>query len=105
MMLRAKGVPKCEVTYWCIDNAVFVLTMKLFACYNYSYALSRSNRSTLDTVVSLFIFIHRSIPISIYLSQCTHFYLFIAVRIGKQLRVTGLFTRDRVFEGCERGLE
>ena len=55
------------MTYTCIDNAVFVLIMKLLTCYNYSYVLSTINCSTLDTVVSLFLFICRSVPISIYL--------------------------------------
>ena len=88
-----------------IDNAVFVLIMKLFTCYNYSYVLSTINRSTLDLVVSLFQFIYRSVPVSMYLSQCTYFYLFIAGRMRKHLRVMGLFTRGRVFECCERRSE
>ena len=70
---------ECEATYTCIDNAVFVPIMKLFTCYNFSYVLSTINRSILDTVVSLFLFIYCSVPIYIYSSQCTYFYLFIAV--------------------------
>ena len=34
---------RCEVTYSCVDSAVFVLIMKLLTCYNYSYVLSSIN--------------------------------------------------------------
>ena len=80
-----------EMTYSCIDSAVFVLIMKLLTCYNYSYVLSTISCLTIDTIVTLFLFISRRVPISIYLfinrrapifidlSQSTYFYLFIAV--------------------------
>ena len=44
-----------EVTYLCIEIEVFVLTVRLLMFYNYSYVLFTINRSTLDTVISLFL--------------------------------------------------
>ena len=48
---------RCEVTHLCIDGAMLVLPMKLLTCCNYSYVLSTINCLTLDTVVTLFLFI------------------------------------------------
>ena len=57
----------CEVTYSCIDSAAFVPIMNLLKCYNYSYVLSTINCLTLDTVVTLFLFISHSVPIYLFI--------------------------------------
>ena len=62
------------------DGAMAELIKKLLMCDNYSYVfLSTINCMTLGTVVTLFLFIQRSVPISsfIYLPQNPYFYLFI----------------------------
>ena len=82
----------CEVMHLCIDGAMFVLIMKLLTCCNYSYVLSTINCLSLDTVVTLFLFIYRSVPIFylfatvylffIYLPQCTYFlFIYLSVPI------------------------
>ena len=50
----------------------------------------------------LFLFIYCSVPISIYLSQCTYFYLLNSVRMGNHLGVTGLFAREEHLSAVNR---
>ena len=97
----------------CIDGAMFVLIMKLLMCYNDLYVLSKINCLTLDTVVTLFLFISLSVPnsiylfiyrwypgdsiylfiyhrvpISIYLSQSTYFNLFFYLFIYRRIPIS-----------------
>ena len=89
----------------CIDGAMFALIMTLLTCYNYSYVLSTINWLTLDTVVTLLLFISRSVfiylfiylfiyctvPIFIYLFSYRRVpisYLIIADRMEQHLEVT-----------------
>ena len=128
MMLSAIGVRwrtcvpmvRCLCQLWCCSR---VITIRMF--------LSIINCLTLDTVVTLFLFIQRSVPISylfiylfiyllqspyfyllfiyrspyfylfIYLPQSTYFYSFITDRMEQHLRVIGLSARDGAVECFE----
>ena len=76
---------RCEVAHSCDDGAMFVLIMNLLTCDNYSYVFVYTvNWVTLDTVVTLFLFIQRSVHISclfIYRRVPIFIYLFIYRRV------------------------
>ena len=94
------------MAHLCIYGEMLVLIMKQLMCCKYSYVVSTINCLTLDTVVTLFLFIWHSVPIS-YSSTAAYLFLFIYRIVWDsiseslqdyQLRTEQLIAFDRVLE-------